>query len=351
MIFAQCQQSNEVVSDNERQIVFVSNRGNFYGGFQVYIMDSEGGNIRRLTHDSSNYFYPRFSPDGLQILFYSENGADDDIFLIDVNGENLANLTNSPGNDALPQFSPDGSKIVFTSDRDGNREIYLMDRDGSHQTRLTNNSFTDDSPQFSPDGKKIVFYSSIDNLYTPDSYDIYQIDPDGTRLTKLTPDSTFFHLGGAERSPTVINATPRFSPDGSRIVFQTYQQNDFVINMMNTDGSNHVRLAYQAGGNFDPYFYPDGSQVLFRSHRNGYFELYRMAPYEGAAQIKLISGVAHPFFAEFSEAGSKILYFSNLGETSYEFYHIYVANYDGSQSRKLTHGDFADYFPDFQPRH
>lgn len=52
------------------------------------------------------------------------------------------------------------SKITFRSSRDGNPEIYVMNADGSAQTRLTNNSAADDQPRFSPDGTRIVFQAT-----------------------------------------------------------------------------------------------------------------------------------------------------------------------------------------------
>ena len=351
-----CQQSVEVVEEprDARKIVFTSNRETRENIFQVFIMDIDGRHVTRLTHDSTNYFCPRFSPDGSHILFSSQNGVDDEIYLMDIKGEHVVNLSNSPGHDRLPQFSPDGSHIAFTSDRDGNREIYIMKSDGTQQTRLTNNNVTDHSPQFSPDGNRIVFFSTLRdplNLTNPESYNLFLVDIDGDSLTRLTPDSTYGHFGVRDDSPSVFDATPRFSPDGSHIVFQTYEQYQsyFVVNMMSADGSNRIELAYHVGDNFAPFFYPDGSQILFRSHRDGDFDLYRMGLQPGAPQLRVTNDTGHTLFGDFSADGSTILYFSNIDERRYEYYHIYIANADGSDRIKLTQGDFADYFPDFQP--
>jgi TolB protein len=50
---------------------------------------------------------------------------------------------------------------VFVSERDGNGEIYIMNDDGSDQTRLTFYEQYDATPSFSPDGSKIVFARSV----------------------------------------------------------------------------------------------------------------------------------------------------------------------------------------------
>ena len=60
-----------------------------------------------------------------------------DIYAIDVDGSQEKRLTNSPGLDIFPAWSPDGERIAFTSGRDGNWEIYVMDSEGANQRRLT----------------------------------------------------------------------------------------------------------------------------------------------------------------------------------------------------------------------
>lgn len=354
-VFGSCERADDPVSGQDTiagKIVFVSNRETADNVFQLFVMDVDGTHIRRLTHDSNNYFCPHFSPDGTRILFYSQNGIEDEIYLIDTSGENLVNVTRSPGNDRLPQFSADGSKIVFVSDRDGNREIYLMNVDGSHQERLTHNLCTDQGPQFSPDGRKILFYSTVWNPYNyehPESYDLYTIDLDGGQLTKLTPDSGYFHFSARDDSPSILDAEPRYSPEGSRIVFQNYRHGEFIISMMSADGSNCLDVVSASGVDFAPFFYPDRQQILFRSHRDGDFDLYRMRLQGGGEHIRVTDDNGHTFFGDFSDDGTGIVYFSDIDEARAEYYHIYTANADGSNRVKLTHGDFADYFPEFQP--
>jgi Tol biopolymer transport system component len=317
-------------------------------------MDVDGSHVRRLTHDSVNYFAPRFSPDGSTILFTSQTRTDDEIFLMGADGGHLTNLSHTPGNDRLPQFSPDGSRIVFTSDRDGNREIYVMNSDGSHQTRLTRNTVTDHSPQFSPDGGSILFFSTAYdplNPVAPESYTLFRMNTDGSNVIQLTPDNAYGHFGVRDDSPSVLDAAPRFSPDGSRIVFQTYKQdqNFILIDMMSAGGGDRVQLVGDAGDNFAPFFFPNGSQILFRSHRTGDFDLYRKGLDPAAPELAITHDTGHTMFGDFSEDGSRILYFSNIDEHRYEYYHIYIADADGSNRRKLTQGDFVDYFPDFRP--
>ena len=93
-------------------------------------------------------------------------------------------LTNDAANERWPRVSPDGSQIVFFSDRDGNNEIYTVMVDGSRQTRLTNNSARDEGPVWSPDGKQIVFNSDHDG-----DHELYIMKSDGSALRRLTQNN------------------------------------------------------------------------------------------------------------------------------------------------------------------
>jgi len=97
--------------------------------------------------------YPTFAPDGAQIAFRHgddliEPSGDEEVYVMDADGTNVRRLTDSPGLDEGPVWSPDGTKIAFSSDRDGQQEIYVMNADGSDPRRLTDNPARDESPDW-----------------------------------------------------------------------------------------------------------------------------------------------------------------------------------------------------------
>jgi Tol biopolymer transport system component len=79
-------------------------------------------------------------------------------------------------------WSPDGRTLVFTSDRDGNADIYAINPDGSRLRRLTDNPEYDGDAAWSPGGRKLVFVSNRDG----DS-EVYVMNADGSGQRKLTP--------------------------------------------------------------------------------------------------------------------------------------------------------------------
>ncbi len=113
-------------------------------------MNADGTNRVRLSSAIADDSSPAWSPDGTRIAFHSRRGELTRIYLVDSEGGEERRLTLKSG--FAPAWSGDGSQIAFYSRRDGNPEIYLMDADGSGQTRITHNPGEDVRPAWSPGG-------------------------------------------------------------------------------------------------------------------------------------------------------------------------------------------------------
>jgi len=168
-----------------------------------------------------------------------------------------SDVSANPGFDffAMPVPQAGSSKIVFTSNRDGNAEIYSMNADGSSLSRLTVNDFNDDHPRWSPDGTKILFQSDRDNPETGNA-DIYIMNANGSGQTRLTTDA-------ADDSAAV------WSPDGTKLVFQSLRNGLYYqVYVMNADGTNQLNKSNGIAADYQPSWSPDGAKIAFASERD-----------------------------------------------------------------------------------
>lgn len=142
----------------DAHIVFVSDRD---GNYEIYDLKIADDSVTRLTYRERNPDQePTLSPDGRQIAFQSKVENNWEIFVMDVDGRNVKRLTFNPADDRQPAWSPDGANIAFASNRDGNNEIYVMDTDGKSKRNITNAPASDEAPTWSPDSQMIAFQSN-----------------------------------------------------------------------------------------------------------------------------------------------------------------------------------------------
>jgi eukaryotic-like serine/threonine-protein kinase len=116
----------------------------------------------------------------------------------------LARLTFGSGLQTDPTFSPDGRFVAYASDRSENFDIWVQPVAGGDAVQITRSPAQDTQPDWSPDGASIVFRS----------------DRQGGGLFVMPA------LGGSERRLSTFGAHPRWSRDGSEILFVVESQPD-----------------------------------------------------------------------------------------------------------------------------
>ncbi len=198
----------------------------FCAAGDIMVMNDNGGGKRRLTNAPQWYdSYPRWSPDGKQIVFVremKENRQNSyELFVINADGTNLQRLTDNNARDGYPSWSPDGKKIVFASSRTGQMEVYVIDVATRHVTQLTNIEGVEvgqgsAAPDWSPDGTAIVYEKFIRSGNAFSHKNIYVMDATGENQRPLLPDPE----PGADE--VIMRFFPRWSSDGQQVIFDDY---------------------------------------------------------------------------------------------------------------------------------
>ena len=121
--------------------------------------------------------------DGRIAFAAAGKGGNVDVYAIDANGRNSRRLTEHAGFDACAAYSPSGRQIAFCSDRSGSYQVWLMSAAGSGERQLTKSPYPALFPAFSPDGRRIVFEA---NDGGPAAEDIFVVAAAGGKIRRLT---------------------------------------------------------------------------------------------------------------------------------------------------------------------
>jgi Tol biopolymer transport system component len=182
-------------SPSGQQLVFTSNHLSRDENFDIFVKSIRGRGVTRLTDNKAPDGSPKFSPDGKTIIFVSRRDGYDQIYRMNADGSNQRRLLKSGSAESQPGYSPNGKKIVFMSQRHvkskkGDKptsnsqemEIYIANADGTGAKRLTYRKGMEVSPVFSPDGKSVAFsYQGDDGKVES----MFVMDIDGSKMTRV----------------------------------------------------------------------------------------------------------------------------------------------------------------------
>lgn len=315
-------------SADGKALIFQSEREPGNPFFQMYILDLETGDSKRVSPGTGKTTCGFFRPGTVEVLFASTHldpkaevkqqeemafrasgqqrryawdyDEEMDIFTANRDGSGLKRLTDARGYDAEGAYSPDGKRIVFCSLRhaysgaelsaeDRKRleadpsffgEIYTMDADGSNVRRLTFEAGYDGGPFFSPDGQRIIWRRFDDR----GNADVYTMKVDGSETRRLTD---FGCMAWA----------PVFHPSGEYVIFTANKLgfSNFELYVVDAKGEREpVRVTHTDGFDGLPVFSPDGKRICWTSNRTGEerSQLFLANWDDGAARLALANSPA-----------------------------------------------------------
>lgn len=272
----------------------------------LFIADKDGNNIRQIVEMSTTCSHPITSKSGLNIVFTTlKKDLSKELYVVNTDGSGLTLIDNAnvicgnadwsyddknivyvksddpylnnteiinykiednshtilqnTGNSTCPKFSPDGKKIAYCKSEGSEWGIYTMNNDGSNNQLIINKG---SNPIWSPSGDKIAFTSiGVDR-----SSQISTANSDGSNQKQLT--STVSSGWWDSGFPRDGNEYPRWTLDGKKIIYVSWENAKPEIFSMNGDGSNKKRLTVAEKRDEYPFLTPDGNSILFTSRRS-----------------------------------------------------------------------------------
>lgn len=245
------------------KIYFVSDRTGA-GNKELWVMDFDGANQRRLTQFNSVSTMPAVSPDHNRLAFTTFAKGQPQIMVMSLETFRYLPFLNPQASlNATPSFTPDGTKMLFSSTLDGRyTQIYIANADGSGTRPLSTSRAIEMEAKVNPKtGRDIVFVSGRGG-----PQQIYRMNLDGAGVERLT-DGT----GEA--------ANPAWHPDGQVIAFKWtrgFAPGNWNVFIMDVASRETAQLTHGAGRNENPSWAPDGRHLVFSSNRSGKFQIYSM---------------------------------------------------------------------------
>lgn len=308
-------------SKDGRQLVFQSEREPDNPFFQIYLMDRETGDVRRISPGIGKTTCAWIHPEGNKVLFAStqydpeatqkqarelevrasgkasryswDYDATYDMVEFDVKTQEYRQLTTEEGYDAEGSYSPDGEWICFAS----NRRAYADDLTAQEQ--------------------------ELFEVDPASAMDIYMMRSDGTDVKRLTTEVGY-------------DGGPFFSPTGDKVCWRRFTIDGAVaeIMVMNTDGSDQRAITQLGAMSWAPFFHPSGDYLIFATNLHGFsnFELYLVDAQGQREPQRVTYRAGFDSLPTFTPDGQALVWTSNGGSSQSQ---LFEATWNDAAAREL----------------
>jgi Tol biopolymer transport system component/DNA-binding winged helix-turn-helix (wHTH) protein len=282
--------SNPAFSPDGQTLAFTRFSQDWQGFQSIYTVPVSGGEEQRLVSDATHHWGLAWTPDGRDIVFADAGWPVSAGWLwkIPLRGSQPERLLF--GQEGI-EPSIRGNRLVYVRQM-GNLNIWRRKLNSlllaSPPDRFISSTRMESGPQFSPDGSKIAFESTRSGVY-----EVWRCRSDGSGLIQLT------HFDS-------VTGTPRWSPDGQQIAFDSRPAGNADIFVVDSQGGPPRKLTSEPSNEVVPSWSRDGRWIYFASDRTGRWEVWKMPSTGGSAvQVTRQGG-----FAAFESPDGGFLYYA-----------------------------------------
>lgn len=255
---------------------------------EIYIMDWDGKNKKRITFHRNLAISPSWSWDAKQLLYTAfpfhvkARQRNPDLFIYNLKTKKRKILSYFKGVNSGGVFVPGDKKVILsrTNAKGGSYIVEIFTKTGKLSRYLLgkNSRSLNVEPAVSPDGKWLAYSSNKVGREM-----LYIMNLKTKKSRRLTFAGRY-------------NSSPSWSPDSNTLVFAGYSKGHYDIFSISKEGNNLKRLTSFRGvgrrwaNNEDPSFSPDGQMVVFSSDKTGFKHLYLMRSGDGGGLRRITRG-------------------------------------------------------------
>ena len=263
---------------------------------------TDAANARRTGHLVSDSVYTKITGLGpwfdSRIAFVDESGPKENrrkrLMVMDQDGANVRAITSGESAVVAPRYSPATQDIAFMAQATGHQpRVQVINLETGSRQALGNVDSMSASPRFSPDGKRLVM-----SVQQGGNADIVTMDLASKAQRSIT-------------NGMAIDTSPTYAPDGAQIAFESDRGGSQQVYVMGADGSNPHRISFGAGSASQPAWSPRGDLIAYTRQRNGGFAICVSKP-DGTGERVLTEGF-HNEGPTFAPNGQYVLFFRDPG--------------------------------------
>ena len=269
-----------------------------------------------------------------EIVFQSDMDGDNEIYLLTSRG--LKKLTDNSWDDEYPKWSPDGKSIAFTANPRGNYDIFVMERDGTNIVQITDLEKDEIEHAWFPDGNKIAFTIKIQRGFRR-NFTLWRIDLESKKTKNMIPE-----FRGS-------NALPNFSPVAPLMGFtgkRTLGWDVFVYDMQKKE----IKSLTEGGKACRPHFSKEGQTIAYVSaEADRKADIWLMRP-DGSEKRRITErDETYDYFPSWSPDGKFIVFSSSTqGRQRRGNWSLHIVEIKSKRVFPLFDSPGRDSFPDWK---